>query len=119
MNRNPDVDQWLAASGHPLAGVMQRVRDTILEADSRLEECIKWKSPTFTFKGNLASINPQAKQYVSLRFHRGAEIPGAFPSLQGGGSTARYMRFVDEADVQALGEELQAIVRACCTLKTG
>jgi hypothetical protein len=96
---------------------MQAVRRTILEADARVTETIKWKSPTFMFNGNIASINPQAKSHVSLMFHTGAKIPGEFPSLEGGGDTARYMRFEDEADCSAKTDELQAVVRAWCEMK--
>jgi hypothetical protein len=64
------------------------------------------------FNGNIASINPQAKSHVSLMFHEGAKIPGDFPSLQGGGDTARYMRFEDEADLAQKASGLQAVVRA-------
>jgi hypothetical protein len=83
----------------------------------RVEECIKWKSPTFTFLGNISSIYPQAGQHVSLMFHRGAAIPGEFPHLQGGGEVARYMRFGNEAEVDALRGRLRSIVRAWCEIK--
>jgi hypothetical protein len=112
MQKNPDVDAWFTASTHPQTAVMQLVRDAILEADPRVEEGIKWKTPTFMFKGNIASINPQAKAFVSLMLHTGAKIPGDFPSLQGGGDTTRYMQFADAAAVESLKAELQSIVRA-------
>ena len=85
-----EVDQWFVDTSHPLAELMQLVRATLLGTDSRIKESIKWKSPTFSSKGNIASINPQAKQFVSLMFHRGAEIPGDFPSLEGGGEVALH-----------------------------
>jgi hypothetical protein len=117
MAANPDVDSWFAQADHPLGDVMQAVRAAILAADPRVEESIKWKSPTFSFEGNIASINPRAKQFVSLMFHRGADIPGEFPSLQGGGEVARYMRFADLADVEAQKDELQAVIKAWCAMK--
>ncbi len=46
----------MKASNHPLKDVIQAVRDIILAADKRVGECIKWKSPTFTYNGNIASI---------------------------------------------------------------
>jgi hypothetical protein len=110
----PEVDAWFESLDHPLKETMQRVREAILNADTRVDESIKWKSPTFAYKGNLASINPQAKKHISLMFHRGAEIPGEFPSLEGGGEVARYMRFLDPADVGGKAAELAAIVRAWC-----
>ena len=117
MNANAEVDVWFTATGHPQTAVMQAVREAILGADERVQECIKWKSPTFTFKGNIASINPQARAFVSLMFHRGADIPGEYPSLSGSGNVARYMQFPDLATVEKLKPELQSIVRAWCELK--
>ena len=76
-----------------------------------------WKSPTFTYQGNLASFKPRTKQQVSLMFHTGAEIPGDFPSLEGGGETALYMKFHSLADVKARRDELRRIVAAWGALK--
>ena len=95
---------------------MQRVRSVMLKADPRLDECIKWQSPTFACGGNLASFNPNTKSHVSLMFHRGATIPGRFPHLEGGGSTARYMKFHDLAQVEELESELSAIVVTWCDM---
>jgi hypothetical protein len=113
-----DVDRWFAGSSHPLKDVMLLVRRAILAADDRVEESIKWKSPTFSFEGNIASINPRAKKYVSLMFHRGADIPGSFPHLEGGGNVARYMQFADAGDVEARRLELQTVVKSWCAMKS-
>jgi len=92
---------------------MERVR-AIIVSDPRIVETIKWKSPTFMFKGNMASINPRTKAHVSLMFHTGASIPGDHLRLEGGGETARYMKFVDLDDVETTADELMAIVDAWC-----
>ena len=113
MNTSAEVDEWFAARAHPLEDAMQRVRRLILEADDRVTESIKWKTPTFAYRGNIASFNP-AKNLVSLLFHRGAEIPGDFPRLEGDGRLARVMRFADVAEVERAADELQAVVRAWC-----
>ena len=86
----------------------------LLAADDRVGECIKWKSPTFTYRGNLASFNPRSKKHASLMFHTGARIPGDHPILEGGGDTARYVRFADLADVAAKADALRAVVAAWC-----
>jgi hypothetical protein len=108
-----EVDAWFAERDHPLADAMQLVRRLVLEADPRVTESIKWKTPTFSFEGNIVSFNP-AKKFVSLLFHRGAEIPGRFPRLEGEGRLARTMRFSDVADVQQGADELQEVIRAWC-----
>lgn len=113
MNRNPDVDRWLDEAAHPLDATMRRARDIILGADDRVTETIKWKTPTFAFKGNIASFNP-SKNLVSIMFHRGAEIPGDFPRLEGEGRLARVIRFADLDEVERGADELQAVIRAWC-----
>lgn len=92
---------------------MLRVREIIL-SDDRMTETIKWKSPTFVYLGNMASFNPRTKAHVSLMFHTGATIPGEHTRLEGGGETARYMKFADLSDVEAARDEIEAIVAAWC-----
>ena len=98
---------------------MLRVRDIVLAADSRVEECIKWKTPTFTYEGNIASFNPNTKRHVSLMFHTGAKIPGSFGRLEGTGNTARYLKIADDADAKSAAKELTRIIAAWCTMKDG
>ncbi|HEY9377076.1 MAG TPA: DUF1801 domain-containing protein [Jiangellaceae bacterium] len=113
MPHNPDVDAWFAEYDNPLKDAMLRVREIILE-EPRMDESIKWKTPTFSYRGNLASFNPRSKAHVSLLFHNGASIPGDHPRLEGGGDVARYMRLADLADVQDAAEDLRRIVGAWC-----
>jgi hypothetical protein len=118
-SRNQDVDDWLDRYDNPMKPVLERVRAIILGADDRIGEVIKWSTPTFVYKGNLASFQPRAKQFVSILFHEGASIPGDHPLLEGGGDHARYARIADEGDVEAKRPELEAIVRAWCDARDG
>ena len=113
MATNPEVDAWFAEYEHPVKDAMLRVRELIL-TDDRMEETIKWKSPTFMYDGNMASFNPRTKAHVSLMFHTGATIPGDHPRLEGGGETARYMKVTDLDDVESAASEITAIVNAWC-----
>ena len=119
MNRSAEVDIWFEALEHPLKDAMLRVREVIQGSDSRMVESIKWSAPTFSFQGNLVSFQPRAKKFVSLMFHRGSEIQGNHPRLEGDAALVRTMRFVDLSDVEAQREDLEAIVRAWCDLKAG
>jgi hypothetical protein len=111
-----EVDQWFIDKAHPLDELMRQVRAVILGADSRVTESIKWQTPTFSFNGNIASFNP-SKKFVSLLFHRGAEIPGDHPRLEGDGKLARTMRFQSSDDLEAGRDELDAVIRAWCDWK--
>jgi hypothetical protein len=117
MTRNPDVDAWLAAYDNPQKALVSAVRDAILAADPRVSEAIKWQAPTFIYKGNIASFFPKAKAHASLMFHKGAEIPGDFPSLEGDGREGRSMKFRDAADLEARRGELTSIIRAWCDMR--
>jgi hypothetical protein len=118
-SRNQDVDDWLDRYDNPMKPVLERTRAIILGADDRIGEVIKWSTPTFVYKGNLASFQPRAKQFVSILFHEGASIPGDHPLLEGGGDHARYARIADEGEVEARRPELEAVVRAWCDARDG
>ena len=113
MARDAEVDAWFDVYEHPAKDVMLAVRDIIL-GDGRMSETIKWKSPTFMYKGNMASFNPRTKAHVSLMFHTGASVPGEHPRLEGGGETARYMKFADLDEVESSKSDLTSIVEAWC-----
>ena len=117
MPKSPEVEAWFRDLDHPLKDAMLRVRTLVLGADRRITEAIKWKSPTFEYKGNIASIDPRSKKRVSLMFHQGASLPGKHPRLEGGGGTVRYMRFTNVGDVEAQRTDLEAAVQAWCPLK--
>src|SRR6185436_14179988 len=108
-----EVDDWFAQRQHPLTDAMQLASRLILDADSRVSESIKWKTPTFAYQGNIVSFNP-SKKFVSLMFHRGAEIQGDFPHLEGDGRLVRVMRFAYADEVEATKDELHAVIRSWC-----
>ena len=116
VNRNPEVDRWFDEQDHPLDAAMRRAREIILGADERVTESIKWKTPTFAFQGNIASFNP-SKNAVSVMFHRGAEIPGKHPRLEGDGKLVRTVRFADLDEVESGRADLERAIRAWCDWK--
>jgi uncharacterized protein YdhG (YjbR/CyaY superfamily) len=114
MPRSPEVDAWFARYENPMKEVVLRMRDIILAADPRMEECIKWQAPTFTYGGNFASFFPKSKQHASLMFHSGAKIPGKHPRLEGGGDTSRVMKVASLAEANAMKRDLERVVKAWC-----
>jgi hypothetical protein len=118
MKIDPEVERWFREREHPLEDALRRVREIVLRADPRITEAIKWKTPTFAYRGNILSFNP-SKNLVSLLFHRGAEIPGEHPRLEGEGDLVRTMRFTDLAEVASGRGDLEAVIRAWCEWKDG
>ena len=111
MNRNPDVDKYLDQKQHPLTNEIQRVRELMLEADPRVEEVIKWSSPTFMYKGNIASFFMNSKKHVSLMFHKGALLPNRSGLLEGDGKEARTAKFSDLDDIEKKAAAVKATVQ--------
>jgi len=117
MAKNREVDDWFARYENPMKPVVERVRAIVLGADARIEECIKWQAPTFTYLGNLASFFPKSKQHASLMFHEGASIPGKHPRLEGSGDKGRVMKFATVAEVNAARADIVRVVKAWCDLR--
>ena len=110
MNKNPEVDEYLEKKAHPMTAEIQRVREIILEAHDGMEETIKWQSPTFMYKGNMASYFMNTKKHVSLMFHKGATIKDDSGILQGDGKEGRTAKFTDLEDIETKKEALQNVV---------
>jgi len=104
---------------NPMHDVVQRVRQILLLADDRLEECIKWQTPTFVYKGYLASFYPKSTAYATLMFHAGRRIPGTFPHLEPAGPDALTMNIVSTTEAEERRDELERIVAAWIALKDG
>lgn len=114
---DPSVDAWFDDYDNPQKDLVLAVRDVVLDADPRVEETIKWKAPTFIYRGNIASFYPKSKQHVSLMFHTGASLPDPAGLLEGEGDTSRVARFIDVDDLAAKTDSLQGLVRAWIDLK--
>jgi hypothetical protein len=119
VGRQREVDEWFDAYENPMKPVVQRVRDVVLAADERVDECIKWKAPTFTCRGNIASFYPKSKQHASLMFHQGAKIPGDHPRLEGTGDTSRVMKLGTIDEVDAAAADIERLVKAWCDWRDG
>ena len=117
MNRNPQVDEFMAKLDHPLKDELQRVREIILAADDKMTEVIKWGGPTFMYKGNLATLTPRTKNFVNLFFQTGALIRNGHGILEGDAKEVRVARFHDMKDIQKKEKALKAVVREWIKLK--
>ncbi|GAB5473220.1 MAG: hypothetical protein Mars2KO_13190 [Maribacter sp.] len=117
MNTNPEVDRFLEEKNHPLTEEIQRIREIILSVDPKITEAIKWKSPTFIYKGNIASYFMNAKKFVSLMFHKGALIKDEHGLLEGDGKEARVARFMNMEDIEQKKEALMSVISEWVRLK--
>ena len=64
MRKQKEVEDWLSNYENPMKPVVLKLREIILNADNRIDECIKWQAPTFFYKGNMASFFPKSKKHA-------------------------------------------------------
>ena len=117
MKKNAEVERWFAEKKLPNEKAIRRLREILLAADPRISDYIKYGSLLFGYEGDLVSLVQAQKKNINLMFNNGAKIPGNFPHLEGNGPNARFMRFADEAEVNARAAELKRIAKAWCELK--
>ena len=119
MNTNPDVEKLLEEKNHPLDAEIRRVREIILSVDDKVTEAVKWKSPTFIYKGNIASYFMNAKKHVSLMFHKGATINDESGLLEGDGKEARSAKFYSLEDIENKRADLEAVIGEWIRMQDG
>ncbi|MCG8576458.1 MAG: DUF1801 domain-containing protein [Flavobacteriales bacterium] len=108
---NSKVDQFLSEKDHPLTAEIKKVREIILAVSNDITEDIKWSSPTFIYKGNMASYFMNAKKHVSLMFHKGAFIKDDSGLLEGDGKEGRVAKFYGMDDIESKKASLELVVK--------
>jgi hypothetical protein len=68
------VNAYIKSLEHPLKPTIQEIRRTILEADPRITEGIKWNSSSFYCYEWFATIRSRTKNGVQVVLHHGAKI---------------------------------------------
>lgn len=119
-----EVTKLMAATGHPLVGVVQALREAILETDDEIGEQVKWNSPAFYYTGEMAPFDPKEykrdiivlhlrkKDRVLLVFPTGAKINDTSGLLEGSYTDGRRMVTLKSmADHDAKKEALQQVIR--------
>ena len=89
------VDAYIKNLEHPLANLVKAVRKTILAADSKIGEEIKWNAPAFFFSGEMKDSDPKEyrrylvvlnlfkKDALRLVFWRGDRVKDKSGFLEG------------------------------------
>ncbi len=118
------VTLFIQESGHPLADVMQALREIILGVDPEIAEHIKWNAPAFYYNGQMADFD--AKEYkrdlavyhvrkndqILLVLPTGAIIEDTSGILEGNYADGRRMVTLKHMDeLNAKKDGLQAAIK--------
>jgi hypothetical protein len=117
------VDAYMGKLKHPLAKVVQDLRQIILSTDKEIGEEIKWNAPTFFYAGKMKPTNPKEhRRYIvvfnlfkqdciRLVFPSGAKVKDASGLLEGNYADGRRLAmFYNSKDVKSKEKALRAVV---------
>lgn len=105
------VNHFMEQLEHPLKAEVQAVREIILGVDKNITEEIKWKAPSFSYKGYLVTFNLWARERVHLVFHNGVILNDGNNLLEGDYPDRRMMYFSDMEDIKSKRAVLEGLVR--------
>ena len=122
---NPaQVDAYMKSLKHPLADVVQALRQIILKTDAEIGEEIKWNAPTFFYSGEMKASDPKEyKRYlvvfnlfkpdcIRLVFWGGAKVKDTSGFLEGDYADGRRLAlFADMKQVKSQKNKLQQVVK--------
>jgi hypothetical protein len=117
------VDAYMVKLKHPLAKVVEDLRQIILSTDKEIGEEIKWNAPTFFYAGEMKPTNPKEyrryivvfnlfkKDCIRLVFPSGAKVKDAPELLEGEYADGRRLvMFYNSKDVKSKEKNLRAVI---------
>jgi len=110
INKREEVDAFMEKLDHPFKAEVEAVRRIIKKVNGGITEEVKWKAPSFSYKGYLVTFNLWEKKRVHLVFHNGAILKNEDGLLEGHYSDRRMMYFSDMKDVKKKKAALESFI---------
>jgi len=106
------VDEFMDKLDHPFKAEVQMIREIIKNVNQDLTEQIKWKAPTFSYKGQyLVTFNLWEKQHIHLVFHNPEISKVKSRLLEGDYDHRRMAYFSDKKDIQDKKTTLEKVLK--------
>jgi len=102
VSRTDKVDEFLRELNHPLTAEIEAVRSIIKGVNKDIAEEVKWKAPSFNYKGEyLVTFNLWETKRIHLVFHNPKISKVKSSILEGDYETRRMAYFADMKDIKA------------------
>jgi len=112
VSRTDAVDEFLENLSHPLKAEVEAVRSIIKGVDKDINEEIKWRAPSFNYKGEyLVTFNLWETKRIHLVFHNPKIAQVNNKLLEGDYVDRRMAYFADMQDVKAKKPLLEKALR--------
>lgn len=112
VSRTDAVDKFLLGLSHPLTAEVEAVRSIIKGVDKNINEEVKWKAPSFNYKGEyLVTFNLRDTKRIHLVFHNPMIAKVKSDLLEGDYKDRRMTYFADMKDIKARQKELIKVLK--------
>lgn len=112
VSRTDKVDEFLENLSHPLKAEVEAVRAIIKGVNKDINEEIKWKAPSFNYKGEyLVTFNLHETKRIHLVFHNPKIALVKNGLLEGNYADRRMAYFADMQDVKAKKSMLEEALK--------
>jgi len=112
VSRSDNVEEFLRDARHPLIGEIEAVRSIIKGVSKDINEEVKWKAPSFNYKGEyLVTFNLRDTKRIHLIFHN-PKIPEVKSELlEGDYEDRRMMYLADMKEIKAKKTALEKVLK--------
>jgi len=112
INSTQKVNEFMDKLDHPFKAEVQAIRDIIKNVNKDITEEIKWKAPSFSYKGEyLVTFNLWEKQRIQLVFHNPQISKVKSKLLEGDYDHRRMTYFFDMNDIKAKRSALEKVLK--------
>jgi uncharacterized protein YdhG (YjbR/CyaY superfamily) len=114
-----EVNAFMEQLDHPFKAEVELVREIIKNVNQDITEEIKWKAPSFRYKGEyLVTFNLWEKERIHLVFHNPMISQVKSELLEGDYDHRRMAYFSDRRDIQAKRKILEKVLKDLIKLQT-
>ncbi|WKZ43521.1 MAG: DUF1801 domain-containing protein [Anaerolineales bacterium] len=112
VSRTDVVDKFMLELSHPLKAGVEAVRSIIKGVNKNVNEEIKWKAPSFNYKGEyVVTFNLRDTKKIHLVFHNPMIAKVKSKLLEGDYKDRRMTYFADMKDIKAKQKELIKVLK--------
>lgn len=110
LNDTEKVEAYMDALNHPLKKEVEAVRSIIKNANSKLNERIKWNAPSYYYMDDIVTFGPLRSEKILLVFHHPFVVKVKSKLLEGDYKDRRLVYLDSMKAIKENKKELEQII---------
>ena len=112
MGNTAEVNEFMDRLDHPFKAEVEIMRQIIKNVDKEITEQIKWKAPSFSYRGEyLVTFNLWERKRIHLVFHNPMISKVRNEILEGDYDHRRMAYFSDRKEIEAKKTSLEKVLK--------